>query len=596
MIVPMKKLTVIVQAKDADSTVDKLRKLGVLHVEHQQSPKGKDISVLQDDMVLINEAMGILSQPEFSQKHPKAKPLSDWQFTSRHIVDLWKRLDQLKEYSRNLKKRISQWEPWGEFDPDAIQALKEKGVYIRLYQIPVRDLKNPPAGVIIKRLSTSSGVALCAGISQDRIDIPFKEFALPKAGLEKMRTRLSEDMQVAESIKLDIKKYTCYITDLMRIRKSLQKDLEFQQVLKGLGQFGSLVCLRGYVPYDAVDALFKTSKSERWGITVSEPSEEDRVPTLIRNPRWVSIISPVFKAIEVVPGYRELDISLWFLVFLSIFFGMLIGDSAYGLIFFILTLCAHKKWGRKLANKSIFILLYILSSCAILWGLFTGTFFGQAWLPGWAMPLIPALRNDRYIQTLCFFLGAFHLSIAHCWKGIIKLPSLMALAELGWILILWGAFFLAKALIIGDAFPAFAKWLFIAGPVLVVCFTKLHRNVFKGIGAGIGNLLLNFVNSFTDVVSYIRLFAVGLATVAVADAFNKMAMDVGFNSLMAACIASFILLLGHILNIILGPMAVLVHGVRLNVLEFCNHTDVKWSGFSYNPLREDQNSQYGTGL
>jgi len=587
MIVPMKKLTVIVQAKDADSTVSKLRKLGVLHVEHQQTPQGQDISALKDDMLLINEAIGILSQPEFSQKSSKDKALDDWKFTVRHIINLWKRLDQLEEYSRSLKKKISQWEPWGEFDPDEVQLLKEKGVHIRLYQIPARELKNLPAGVIVKRLSTESGAVLCAVISEDKVDIPFKELSLPNMGLKKMRSRLSEDGKVMESIKSDIKKCTSYVTGLARIKKSLKKDLEFQQALKGLGQFGNLVCLRGYVPHDAVEPLFKTSRSERWGITVSEPSEEDRVPTLIRNPRWVSIISPIFKAIEVVPGYRELDISLWFLVFLSIFFGMLIGDSAYGLIFFILTVVAHKKWGKKLANKSIFILLYVLSSCAILWGLFTGTFFGQAWLPGWAMPLIPALRNDRYIQTLCFFLGAFHLSIAHCWRAIIKLPSPIALAEVGWVLILWGAFFLAKMLIIGDAFPAFAKWLFIAGPILVVCFTKLNRNVFKGIGAGVGNLLLNFVNSFTDVVSYIRLFAVGLATVAVADAFNKMAMDVGVNSIAAAAITSFILLLGHILNIILGPMAVLVHGVRLNVLEFCNHTDVKWSGFSYNPLREE---------
>ena len=100
-------------------------------------------------------------------------------------------------------------------------------------------------------------------------------------------------------------------------------------------------------------------------------------------------------------------------------------------------------------------------------------------------------------------------------------------------------------------------------------------------------MLLNFVNSFTDIVSYIRLFAVGLATVAIADAFNKMAMGIGFNSVLTGLATALILLLGHTLNIILGPLAVLVHGVRLNVLEFCNHVDIRWSGFSYKPLREE---------
>ena len=123
--------------------------------------------------------------------------------------------------------------------------------------------------------------------------------------------------------------------------------------------------------------------------------------------------------------------------------------------------------------------------------------------------------------------------------------------------------------------------------LLVLFFTNPRKNIIKGIGQGLGNLLLNLINNFTDIVSYIRLFAVGLATVAVADSFNKMAMEVGFGSLAAGLLTAFILLLGHSLNILLGPMSILVHGVRLNVLEFCNHLDIKWSGFSYRPLKEE---------
>jgi len=237
---------------------------------------------------------------------------------------------------------------------------------------------------------------------------------------------------------------------------------------------------------------------------------------------------------------------------------------------------------------SLTILFYLLSSCTIVWGALTGTFFGQEWLPQTVKPLIPALRDDRNIQAFCFLLGAVHLSIAHLWRTIVKLPSVRALSEIGWVLILWGAFFLANMLILGDAFPAFGKWLFIAGASLVVLFTNPTRNVFKGIGAGLGNLLLNVVNSFTDIVSYIRLFAVGLATVAVADAFNKMAMEIGYGSVTTGIVTSFILLLGHTLNLILGPMSILVHGVRLNVLEFCSHLDINWSGFSYKPLQGDE--------
>lgn len=580
MIVPMKKITVFVQSKDAACSIAKLRSLGALHIEHQQTPLSQDLSELRDDIALIDQALGVLSETGASGE------LTDWKFTARHIVDLRKRVEQLEEYSRTLKSRISQWRAWGDFDPAVIKKLSEKNIYAKLYQIPAKEIDKLDPDLIVKKISTTRGIANCLVISQEKFEIPYKEVSLPKIGLKEMQDRLAEDIKVTEVIKKDILKHRCFYNILLKVKKLKESELEFHQALSGMGQSGRISYLSGYAPFDALDKLEVVSKEQSWGIVVSDPSDEDKVPTLIRNPAWVSIISPIFKVIEVVPGYRELDISLWFLVFFSIFFGMLIGDAAYGLIFLLFTFLAQMKWGRKLKEKSIFILFYILSSSAILWGVFSGTFFGQEWLPSAIHPLIPALRDHKNIQALCFLLGAAHLSIAHLWRGVIKYPSLKALSEVGWILILWAAFFLAKLLILGDNFPEFMKWFLIAGAGLVVLFTNPGKNIFKSLGQGFGNLLLNLVNNFTDLVSYIRLFAVGLATVAVADSFNKMALDVGFNSIATGVLTAFILLLGHTLNILLGPMSILVHGVRLNVLEFCNHLDIKWSGFAYKPLKE----------
>ncbi len=588
MIVPMKKAAVIVQSKDAVSAIGKLRSLGVVHVEHQKAPAGKDINPLKAEIGLFTQAIGILSRPEFIAKSRSetGKKRRNWKSTALHIVDLWKRLDQLKEYSRTLKGEIARWEQWGDFNPALIEELFSKGVRVGLYQIPVKAIKNLPSGIIVKRLFTSRGTASCALISRNEIDIPFKPLDLPKIGLNELKKRLEEDARVMQVIREDIHKHVRYSNELLRAVTPLKEELEFQEALNGMGQSETIMYITGYIPHDAAASLSKTAKEEKWGMLISEPSEDDKIPTLVRNPRWVSIISPVFKLIEVIPGYRELDISLWFLIFFSIFFGMLIGDAGYGIIFFGLTAFAHKKWGKKLGDRSIFILFYLLSFCTVVWGALTGTFFGQEWLSGIVAPLMPALRNDRNLQAFCFFLGAVHLSIAHLWRTIIKLPSPKALSDAGWILILWGAYFLARFLVLGDAFPAFGKWLFIAGANAVVIFTNPSKNVLKGLGQGLGNLLMNFVNSFTDIVSYIRLFAVGLASVAVADAFNKMAMEIGFNSILAGVMTSLILLLGHSLNIVLGPMSILVHGVRLNVLEFCSHLDINWSGFAYRPLSE----------
>ncbi|MBL7170728.1 MAG: hypothetical protein ISS46_01895 [Candidatus Omnitrophica bacterium] len=609
MIVPMKKLSIIVQCKDAAPTIERLRSLGVVHVQHQNVPKGKDISALRDGIALIDRVLEILSIGEFTSQGDspdsttssvnlgQSPELKDWKFSANHIVDAWKRIDQVHEYARGLKDTISTWEPWREFDPDAIRALAKKNIYIKLYQISARDMKKLPHGIIVKKLFVAKGLVHCAVISDTpsqrhgmasprETDIPFKEFTLPEKGLKELREKLDESERVIQELKGDIQKYTVYCGYFSDLKKSLVKGLEFNEVLNGMGQSGNIAYLNGFIPNYSVKQVIDASKKKQWGIIVSDPSKNDKIPTLVRNPRWVSIIAPVFKMIAIIPGYRELDISLWFLIFFSIFFGMLIGDAGYGVVFFALTLFAQLKFGKKLKDKSVFILFYVLSSCTIIWGALTGTFFGQEWLPTLVKPLIPALRDDKNIQTFCFLLGALHLSVAHIWRAITKLPSIKACAEAGWTLILWGSFFLAKMLILDDSFPAFGKWFFITGPLLVIIFTNPNKNIFKGIGAGLGNLFLNFVNSFTDVVSYIRLFAVGLATVAIADAFNEMAMGIGYNSVLTGAATSLILLLGHALNILLGPLAILVHGVRLNVLEFSGHLNITWSGFSYNPLKE----------
>lgn len=598
MIVPMKKVAVLVESKDSRLAVEELRGLGVLHVEHQKLPQGGDISALTEDIALLDTAIRILSQEEFSSKDVSKDNhgLSDWKFTARHILDLRNRLNQLKDYAVTLENRISFWEAWGDFSPQSIYTLRDKGIFIRLYQIPVKQLNSLPEQVIVKKLAVVRGIANCVAISRQDEKLPFKEVALPQMSLVDMRARLAEDEQTMQLIRDDIRRARGYRRVLLQIKRVLEEKLEFQQALGGMGESATVKYITGYIPYDAQSLLQEAANKEKWGIMINEPAEDDRVPTLIRNPHWVSIIRPVFKLIELVPGYKELDISLWFLVFFSIFFGMLIGDAGMGLIFLGLSWFTQRKWGGKFRDQSLFILFYICSACAVIWGILTGTFFGQEWLPQSVRPLIPALRNDKNIQTVCFFLGAFHLSLAHAWRAMLKLPSLKALAEIGWISILWGAFYLARMLVLGDTLPVFTKWLFIGGAGLIIFFTNPKRNLLRGLGAGLGGLLLNAVSSFTDVVSYIRLFAVGLATVAVADAFNKMAMEIGCNNIVSAAVTALVLLLGHTLNVLLAPMSVLVHGVRLNVLEFCNHIDIKWSGFTYKPLQKKLNEAQTYGI
>lgn len=592
MIVPMKKVTVITQEKDSGVSVSNLRGLGVLHVEHQVQPGGADINKLQEDIVLLNSSVEVLSEKEFSSEFvaPEEKKLADWDFTARHIVDLRKRLEQLDEFGRHLIAESLKWQDWGDFQPQAVKELARKNIHLKLYQIPLKEIKNLPEDVFVQKARVAGSIAYCIVVSQGERALSYKEVALPNISLSETRSRLAENGKVISAIKNDLSALSPWRDKLIAVKKSLEAELEFRQAIRGMGRLGAISYITGYVPSDKTSSLVQIAKKEQWGLTVSDPSPEENVPVLIRNPRWIELSRPIFKFLEILPGYREQDISLPFLIFFSIFFGMLIGDAGYGIIYAILTFFLHKKAGKKGADTSSFFLFYILSFCAIIWGLFTGTFFGQEWvLKAGYKPLVPALNDERALQRFCFFLGALHLSIAHGWRAILKAPSKSAFGDAGWICILWSAFFIARTLVLGDAMPSFCVWLILSGAALVVIFTSPRKNIFKSAEEWISWLVtlpFSFIGNFADVVSYIRLFAVGLAGVAIADAFNAMAAMVGKGNMLMITLGALIALIGNALGLVLGPVSVLVHGVRLNLLEFSGHMGLSWSGSPYKPLKE----------
>ncbi|MDI6606289.1 MAG: hypothetical protein QME65_04000, partial [Candidatus Omnitrophota bacterium] len=155
MIVPMKKIAVIVQEKDAEPAIKRLRSLGVLHVEHQEIPRGGNIAGLQEEMATITKALNVLSEAETRQRPLSlpAKKTEDWRFTARHIIELHRRLDHLQEYSKVIINNIVQWQDWGDFDPEKITALKQKNIFIKFYQIPAKEIDALPQGLILKKIS-----------------------------------------------------------------------------------------------------------------------------------------------------------------------------------------------------------------------------------------------------------------------------------------------------------------------------------------------------------------------------------------------------------------------------------------------------------
>jgi V/A-type H+-transporting ATPase subunit I len=200
---------------------------------------------------------------------------------------------------------------------------------------------------------------------------------------------------------------------------------------------------------------------------------------------------------------------------------------------------------------------------------------------------------DDRLMLLCFLLGAVHLSLAHGWQMVLLWPSLRILAQMGWLILTWVMFFAARSLVLMHDFPLHALGLLGIGLLLIVVFMRPLRSIPTQWTEYV-RLPLDIISQFVDLVSYIRLFAVGAATVAVAQAFNNMALSLGFGGLINSLGAALILFLGHSINIALAAMGVLVHGVRLNTLEFASHAGITWSGIKFRPFALHKGEHHGT--
>jgi len=339
-----------------------------------------------------------------------------------------------------------------------------------------------------------------------------------------------------------------------------------------------------------------------------EPEMTDNPPTLLKMSKWTAIIKPVFEFLGTVPGYREYDISKYFLMFFALFVAMIIGDAGYGMIFLSLAIVAHYKSAKSGKPLALAIkLFYVLSVTTVTWGTITGNWFGAvqiASLPFFKALTIPQIATfpevfnnpeftDKMSQNrtmlICFIIAITQLSLANIMNFLNNFPKLKSIANLGWTAMMAGLFLVVLNLVLGMTMPGFTVPLIVGGLLAIILFMNQEQGIgfFKGVLFGLGgafNTFLNSISSFSNIISYIRLFAVGMASVAIASSFNNIAAPMMHGFAFPAAI--LILLIGHGLNIVMGMLSVIVHGIRLNVLEFSGQLGMEWTGYEYKPFND----------
>jgi V/A-type H+-transporting ATPase subunit I len=622
MIVKMKKVSIVVFDRFREQSLKALRKLGLVHI--QSRPASSDeLARFAEQNAQLERARNLLPEETKKQrkkrqkrekkqnkKRQKQRTLTAATVSEEDVdgcVEIAEEVSDLTENIRTVNERIERLsreqerlESWGGYDPQEIRELAEKGVHISLYELSTNEFKQLPEELewlIINK--TKSSVRLAVVSIGSEASLEFEPVAIGEKGRAQLQQQLDGARKELQGLEHRLQHLAGERARIEAVIQRLDKKIEFEQVRAGMVAEEQLSYLSGYVPAKRADALKRAASENGWALLVDDPAEDDPVPTLVENPRWIRIIRPMFQLMETTPGYREFDISFIFLLFFSLFFAMLIGDAGYGIILFILTLVGRLAMLKR--PGGVFSLLFVLSGATIVWGALSGTWFGveaMAQHPLLSRIVIPQIasfgvENTKTVMYICFLIGAVHLSIARLINFIRGLPRLVAFSELGWLSILWGMFFVTRYIVLQEALNPAGIWLVGAGILLVVVFGEQKGKFFKGVAFGLVRLplsILDSISSFSDIVSYVRLFAVGLATVAVAANFNAMAAEVGFG-IPSGLISAFILFFGHTLNIIMGAMSVIVHGVRLNMLEFSGQLGMEWTGVPYKPFQETEGEE-----
>ncbi|MDD5070250.1 MAG: hypothetical protein PHV17_05920 [Candidatus Omnitrophica bacterium] len=589
MIVKMEEVTLLVSNREKESALKKLRTLGVVHIKSLKSLSDSEILRSQEKLAKTEEALRMLeSFPGFGrEKCDKADLAID------EIISLSDKKKRINSDLEDLDKKIKWFNIWGGFSYSSLKGLEAAGIFIRLYRCDFKILekiaKDKPF-YILARDKNFVSIALVSPDKDERLPIPEEPFA--DSDLDTAKKKIAEKQKEIFNIDKRLKKLSLFQQSFLEYKADLEKKIEFVQVKDGMILEQEFCYLAGFCPVDKTALLKETANANGWGYIGREPKRPEEVPTLIENPPWLRIINPVFSFMGTSPGYNEFDISFWFLLFFSLFFAMLIGDAGYGIVFLSAIFFFRRKF--KKAPAEPFILGKVLSISTIIWGAVTGTWFGFekiARLPFFNYFVIDQINsfsnsNQSFMMYICFVIGVIHLTIAHLIIAFSIINTRRALGQIGWISILWGLFFTAQNLVLNKPQPPVTVWLYVAGVSLVIFFSKPDKNFLKGALLGLADLPLTVISSFSDIVSYLRIFAVGYASVVVASSFNEMALGAGIHSVLGAFIAALVLFLGHSLNIILGFLGVIVHGIRLNMLEFSGHLDMQWSGKKYKPFKE----------
>jgi len=599
-IVSLSKVTLVGLAEEKAELLEQLQKLGCLHIIPLATPRDELGSEISDKPDEFNHALKYLLNCPRKHRQIKNRKSLDAKSIVQEINWVRDKERTLLNRKDHLLAEREKLRPFGQFEVPAEQELG--GHRLWFYKLPHYRLKEVVGAELVWQVVARDHTDTYLVVIAEREpvkEVPAASIQLIGASMVQLEEELEEIDLELDSLALERESLTRWILLLQWHLEEIIDQTSRSHVAKQTLDTDDIFALQGWVPTDQHDSLYALSREKSCALLIEEPDETDKPPTLLKNPEALAGGQEVVNFYQ-VPGYRSWDPSRVVFFSFALFFGLILSDAGYGLLLGIMILFFWNKMGENAKGKRLQVMAAALGGMTLLCGVFAGSYFGEAppftWLEGLQLYNV----NDfDAMMHLCIVIGVGHVVLANAvilWQHR-GLPSMGPPA--GWIAILCGG--LGYWLTIDDdgiGSPLFFPALMIAGCMLILLFSSNRGwsrpsdwlwRLLEGLLA-----LSSLSKAFGDVLSYLRLFALGLAGASLAITFNHLASQVaesvpGIGILLQV----LILILGHLLNFVLAVVSGVIHGLRLNLIEFYN-----WSlsdeGYAFQPFVKQEVTPWKT--
>lgn len=591
MITPMKKYTFLVFHRDYEGFLTQLRDLGVV-----------DITTKAAGLLEENEQLQAALQHEDELRHLLAQGAPDQLLQER---------DNVAQRIADTKQTMQQIAVWGSFDAKRIQSLQEAGYTLRFFSCADSAFQEE-WGIAVAKEGGRTYFVQVTGAGEEAQDLT-ETAAMPVEIGEKDATLLATEIEhlngllVAANARIE----AWQKANLDDVRKQLteaRQHIDWTRVQLSTDRLaeGALCLIEGFCPIDKESDLNAMLDRAQVYYEETDPAAEDNTPIKLKNNWFVRLFEPL-TGMYGWPNYNEFDPTPILGPFFLLFFALCIGDCGYGLMLILIGYLIHKDKLKIEMFSGLGGIIMALGVGSTIIGYLMGTFFGidiyrAAWFPDGAKTIMfNNLGTDGKIgeydvmMVLALVIGVVHICLAMVIKALAytrRNGFRATAATWGWLLLIVGGIATAILAMTFSLPTETVKWIMIGigsiSALGIFIFNTPGRNPLINIGAGLWDTYGMVTGLLGDVLSYIRLYALGLAGGMLGMAFNQLGTMVLSDTPNVGTWIGFLLIVtfGHVLNLLMACLGAFVHPLRLTFVEYFKNAGYEGSGKIYAPFKK----------